>query len=239
MIARIVRSGIACIALVTTAVTAFAFEGRVDMKMISGRDKKEMPVTYYIKGTHMRTEMTVGDKQGEGGTFATILNMDTREVIVLMEKQKTYMVNKLPEQEKIDAATKDMKAPEFKPTGRKETIAGVEAEEYVGVSDKRQTEMWVTKELGKVMMTNQSKGGSAFGHGKDSASAWQKFAEQNDFFALRIVQRAKEGAPEDMRMEVVKIEKGAQPDSLFVPPADYKKFEMPSMGDMMKGMMNR
>jgi len=144
------------------------------------------------------------------------------------------MVHKLPESSAAQT-NKKSDAPEFKPTGRKEKIAGIEAEEYVGVTDKKYTEIWVTKELGKFMMANQ---GGPMGGKKGSAkgSAWEAFAQQENFFPLRTIVRAKEGGPEESHMEVTLVDKGAQPDSLFQPPADYQKFEMPNMGDMMKGM---
>jgi hypothetical protein len=170
----------------------------------------------------------------KGGAIAMIVSWESRESIMLMSEEKMYMVSKLPE-ETLAKANEKAAEMDFKPTGRKEKIAGIEAEEYVGTSDKKRAEVWVTKELGKFMMPNQGKGGPM--GGKKGASAWAKFAEQGNFFALRYIQRAKEGAPEDMRMEVTKVEKGAQADSLFQPPEDYQKFEMPSMGDMMKGMM--
>lgn len=234
----LLRLAATCILAATTATLASAFEGKIEMKMTSSQSKEEMPTTYFLKGTHMRMEMaTPPDKHNkEGGKFAVIINMETRESIMLMDKDKMYMVNKIPEPSAEKTAEKSS-APEFKPTGRKEKIAGYDAEEYVGISGKKYIEMWVTKEFGKVIMANQGKGGPMGGKPKDSASAWQKFAEQNDFFALRTIIRAKEGGPEEMRMEVTKIDKGPLADSLFLPPADYQKFEMPSMGDMMKGMI--
>ena len=35
-----------------------------------------------------------------------------------------------------------------------------------------------------------------------------------------------------MKMEATKIDPSSQPDALFEPPADYKKFSMPSFGGM-------
>ena len=37
---------------------------------------------------------------------------------------------------------------------------------------------------------------------------------------------------EIFRMEATKIEPGPLPDSLFVPPAGYQKFDIPNMGGM-------
>ena len=229
----LLRFSAVCILAAITTTLASAFEGKIEMKTTSSHNKEDMLSTMFLKGTRMRMEMaTPPDKHNkEAGTFAMIINMETRESTMLMDKEKMYMVHKIPEPSAEKTASKNS-AIEFKPTGRKEKIAGYDAEEYSGLSDKKYVEVWVTKEMGKVIMANQGKGGK-----QTPASAWQKFAEQNDFFALRTVMRAKEGGPEEMRMEVTKIEKGPLPDSLFQPPADYTKFEMPSMGDMMKGMI--
>jgi hypothetical protein len=149
-----------------------------------------------------------------------------------MADQKMYMVHAIPDAASDKAKDKAADA-DFKPTGRTEKIAGIKATEYAGYSDKKLTEIWVTKELGQFMMADQGKGGKK----GSKTSAWAKFAEESGFFALRVIQRAKEGAPEDLHLEVTAVEKGTQPDALFAPPSDYQKFEMPSMGDMMKGMI--
>jgi hypothetical protein len=226
------RFAAACLLAVVTVTSALAFEGKVAMTMTSADGS--MPMTYFIKGTHMRIEMAIPpDKHNKDGIIIpTIMDLEKQEMTILMPDQKMYMVNAIPDavSDKTKSKTADS---DFKPTGRKEKIAGIEATEYVGLSDKKLTELWLTKELGEFMMASPGKGG------KKSAkqSAWAKFAEQGDFFALRVIQRAKEGAPEDLHMEVTSVEKGSQADALFLPPADFKKFEMPNMGDMMKGMI--
>lgn len=201
------------------------------MKMKSSDDNNEIPITYFLKGTHMRIEMTTASSQAgqSGATVVTIMDLEKREVTVLMPDQKMYMVQSLPD-ETADKSRKTTDA-DFKPTGQKEKIAGFEAEEYTGLSEKKLTEIWVTKELGEFVAPRQGPKKGA------KTSAWAKFVEQGGFFALRVVKRAKEGAPESFRQEVTKVEKGAQPDALFLPPSDYQKFEMPNMGDMMKGML--
>lgn len=225
------RFAAACMLVAATATQAFAFEGKVEMKTTSGHDT--VPMTYFVKGQLMRVEMKAqGGKHKDDGSMVMIMDTAALEVTMLMEKDKMYMVHKLPQAE-AEQVQKD-NAVEFKPTGRKETIAGVEAEEYVGLSKKQRVEIWVTKELGKFMMASP---GGPMG-GKKKADAWQAFAEKENFFPLRTITRAnKDGAPEESRMEVTSIDQGKQPDSLFKPPADYQKFEMPDMGSMMKGMI--
>jgi hypothetical protein len=232
----LIRLTVACLAAVT-AITAFAFEGKIDMKMTTGKKDAEMPITYYVKGTHLRMEMVPPpDKKGRSpGTFTMIVDWPNRQSIMVMDEQKMYMTMKIPDvTEQAAGKGSDI---DFKPTGRKEKIAGIEAEEYAGVSEGKRTEIWVTKELGKFMMANQGKGGGPFGRGKSSTSAWEKFAQQGDFFALRVVQREKEGGPEDFHMETIKVDRTTPSDALFQPPAGYQKFEMPSMGDAFKGMI--
>ncbi len=220
---------------VVAAASAAAFEGKVNMKMTSGKDT--MPMTYYIKDTKMRVEFAVpADKKGSSGTtMASVFDMKAMEMMVLMPEEKMYMVMKIPDVSEMQKGKKNKKDTEFAPTGRKETIAGYEAEEYVGVSEGRRTELWVTKGMGKFMMANQGKGG--FGGGKQQTSAWENFMREGDFFALRVIQRKKENGPEEMRMEVTNIDKVPQSDALFRAPKDFQKFQMPSMGDMMKGMI--
>ncbi len=38
------------------------------------------------------------------------------------------------------------------------------------------------------------------------------------------------------KMEATKVEPGKLPESLFQPPADFQKFQMPSLGGLMKGL---
>lgn len=221
----------ACVLLIGSATLASAFEGKVEMKTTTGRET--MPMTCFIKGQLMRMEMKAQSGKRKGGeeTMSVIMNTETQEMTMLMDKDKMYMVLKSPK-DQIEQAQKD-NAMEFKSTGRKEKIVGVEAEEYIGTSKKQYIEIWVTKELGKFMMANP---GGPMGS-KKKADAWQAFAEKENFFPLRTITRAKEGAPEESRMEVTAIDKSKQPDSLFKPPSDYQKFEMPDMGGMMKGMI--
>jgi hypothetical protein len=215
----------------TAAVSTFAFEGTIDMKMITeGDPSKAMDIVYRVKGSRVRSEMTMpADKKGRPGMqMAAIANWDKQEMLVLMPEQKMYMTINL-NSEKI-AKEMEKTQIDFKPTGRKEKIAGIETEEYVGKSDGKPMETWVTKELGRFMMNSQKPGAKP-----GSAPAWQKYLEQNNLFPLRTIIRKKEGGAEEFRMEASKVEKGSQPDSLFVPPADYQA--LPSMGGMLKGLV--
>lgn len=222
------RLGGFCLAVLLTA-SATAFEGKVDMKMISGRNGKDVQeMSYRIKGEKMRMEMPASSSKKKGGDEsmgAVIMDMKKKEMIMIMTEQKMYMVHAIPEPKEVKKKASDT---EFKATGRKEKIAGIEAEEFVATTNGKINEVWVTKELGKFMAQQGGPGGK-------QSSAWEAFAQKGEMFPLRVIQRAKEGGPEEFRMEATNVDRSKQDDALFVPPAGYEK--MPGMGDMMKGMI--
>lgn len=219
-----------CAVALLSALSAYAFEGKVGMTMTMG--KNTYPVTYYIKGLRMRTETKrATDKKGHNMEAITIFNMESHEGLMLMMDQKMYMTMHLD----TDALTdgKAAQALDFKPTGRKEKIAGYDTEEYAGISEGKRIEMWVTKELGQFLMANQGKPGR-----KASQSAqWEKFMLENSFFPLRTIQREKKDGPEQLRLEATSVEKIAVSDSLFQPPEGFQKIELPDMGNIFKSMI--
>jgi hypothetical protein len=228
------RLGGFCLAVVITA-SAAAFEGKVDMKLTNGpKDKEGMEMSYRIKGEKMRTEFGGADsskkkKKNDDATGAAIMDFKKKEMIVIMDQEKMYMVQPLPELKPEDVKKKKGDE-DFKPTGRKEKIAGIEAEEYVGRSGGRIIEVWVTKEMGRYM-SQQGAGGKA---------GWEGFMQKENMFPLRSITRKKADGPEESRMEVVAIDRSKQADSFFAPPSDYQKMEIPTvpgMGDIMKGMI--
>lgn len=204
------------------------FEGKVNMNMTVG--KQVMPVTYYIKGPRTRSEVVMTmDKKGNTMTMIALADWRVNSMSILMPQQKMYMVYDIPDTT-TDKAEKTIA--DFKATGRTEKIAGYEAEEYAGISEGKRTEMWLGHGIGKFMMGSNARPGR-----RPQAAAWEKFMREGNFFPLRIIVRAKEGAAEEMRMEVTTVEKSKQPDSLFVPPADFQKMEMPNMGGVLKGLI--
>ena len=224
-----------CLAIFITAA-ASAFEGKVDMKMTSnGNEKDATSMSYRIKDTKMRIDMSdvssssskKKKKKDEDAQGAMIMDFQKKEMIILMPSEKMYMVRTIEEPKE---STKKKKGDEdFKATGRKEKIAGIQAEEYVGKNDGRIIEVWVTKEMGKYMSQQGASGKGGAG--------WESFMQQENAFPLRVISRKKADGPEESRMETTAIDRSKQDASLFTPPGDYQKFEMPGFGDMMKGMI--
>lgn len=205
-----------------------AFEGKLDLTITNHeRDDEPRNLTFYVKEELLRTDFTPkpGPRGRELGPMATIIDRSKHEVTILMPDKKTYMVHRLSGKirEKI---SEDFTMSEFKPTGRKEKIAGIDAQEYVGQSDeKHYTELWVTKELGKFLMENEGMGDSVNPGGLTAQAAWAKFAYSNDFFVLRATEYEGKGGPEKFRMEVTKVDRTPPDLALFKIPAGYKKIE--------------
>lgn len=216
-----------CTIALLSAVSAHAFEGVVSMTMTT--PKHTGPITYYIKGLQMRVEMDpTPDRKGNKHTMIMLSNQETHDVCMLMVEQKMCMTYHLPDKD----PQKDKKTNEifdFKPTGRKEKIAGYDAEEYAGTSEGKRVEMWLTSEMGQFILASQGR--------PSQPSQWEAFMRKGNYFPLRVIHRDSEGAPEKFRMEVTHVEKNKQPDTLFQVPDDYKKVELPDIGGMLKGMI--
>jgi hypothetical protein len=178
-----------------------------------------------------------GEKSAKGQQGAMIMDMGKMEMLTLMPEEKMYMV--MPMKKALDkAAEQAEKHPDsnldVERTGKTEKILGYSCDQIL-VTDKDKktvTEMWIATGLGAYMAPGAGGGGGGmFGGRKSAASAkWEEVLKGKGGFPLRVV--TKNSANKEIyRMEATKVEPGAQPDSLFVPPADYQKFEMPGMGD--------
>jgi hypothetical protein len=237
------RLFLASVLLVPAALSAATFEGKVTFKMTSGRDKP-MEMTYNIKGDKIRMEMP-----GQKGMGGMIMDTSKREMTMIMDEQKTYMVMALP-QAAVDAIAKRDDEVKLEKTNETEKILGYTATKYL-LTEKNgaETELWLAEGLGTFMgMTQQN----PMSRGRGPApKAWERALEGKELFPLRVVGREKGGSPradkgksadkmkgkagnESFRMEVTAIDKTTLPDSMFTPPAGYRKFDM---GGMMRGMI--
>jgi Domain of unknown function (DUF4412) len=210
---------------------ASAFEGKVTLA-ITGEKGKPMNLNYSMKGQKLRTDI-----EAEGKAISTIMDVPKLEMITLMAEQKMYMVMpiKKPVENAMEKHQGDADKMDVQRTGKTETILGYKTDQII-VTDKEKgtvTEIWVAPDLGAFMGLGNSGGGSPFGGRKNAAAAakWEEALKGKDGFPLRVITRDAKGK-ESFKMEATKIEPGALSDSLFVPPADYQKFEMPDMGGL-------
>lgn len=188
-----------------------SFEGRIDLQTTEGR--KTFTTTYYYKDGKMRVETTEGD---EGG--AMIMDFATKEMMMLMPSEKMYMVMNFGGH--VGKAAKNSTPPVK--TGRTETILGYECSEYTETEGKKVTEYWAAHGLGVFRaMMHGGPGGPPGG-----PSAWETEAMRDCLFPLRTIERLASGKVIS-KTEATAVEPGPQSESLFVPPKDYTKFEMP------------
>lgn len=213
------------------AHAAGAFEGKVSLAISAGKGQSQQ-LDYSIRDTAMRIDMSA-----EGQTFSSIMDMKKMEMMILIPDQKMYMVVALKDTVEKAAKKAQGKEPDIEKTGRTETILGYKCEEYVTKDKRSTTEIWIAEGLGTFMgMGNNSGGGMGgmFGGKKKAADSWEEKFKGKPGFPLRVVTRDTK-SKETFRMEATKIEPGSLPASLFLPPAGWQKFQMPSMGDMLKG----
>lgn len=173
---------------------------------------------------------------------STIMDMDKMEMTMLMPEQKMYMV--MPIKKAVDKvvehAEKNGMNAEVERTGKTEKILGYTCDQIL-VKDLDRgtvTEMWVATELGTFGGLAPSGGGGGMFGGRKSATAakWEEVLKGKGGFPMRVITRnAKNMDKETFKMEATKIEPGELPDSLFLPPPGFQKFQMPSFGDLLKG----
>jgi hypothetical protein len=204
--------------LVFVAARAFAapFEGKIDLLTTEG--KKSFTTTFFFKGDKMRIETSEGREAG-----AMIMDMTAKQMTIIMPSEKMYMViNAGGAAEQVA----NNSAPPVK-TGRVETILGYECHEYTVTEKKIVTEYWAAKGLGAFRsMARGGPGGPPAG-----ISAWEAEAMREGLFPLRTIERAANGKVRST-MEATAVAPGNQSDALFVAPAGFTKFEMPSFGKM-------
>lgn len=210
---------------------ADAFQGKVSLAITAAKGRAQT-LNYSIKDQKLRMDI-----EAEGTSIASITDLAKLEVLMLMPEQKMYMVMPIKKPVEQALAKQEESNADIEVTGKTETILGYKCNQIL-VKDKGSvTEMWVAEGLGVFMGMGNSGGGGPFGGRKGNANAakWEEALKGKGGFPLRVISRDTK-SKETFRMEATKIEPGNLPDSLFLPPAGYQKFQMPSLGDMMKGL---
>ena len=206
---------LAILATLTLGAFGAPFEGKITMQITEG--KKSTSATFYCKGDLMRIESSESD---EG---YMVFDMASKTMTMIMPSQRMFMVMNAG----AHAQQPGQSDPPVK-TGRKEKILGYECDEYTITDGKKVTTFWGAHGLG--VFHSMMRGGP--GGPPKGPSALEKAAESEGVFPLRTIETNARGK-EISRTEVTSVEPGSQPDSLFVPPKGFQKFEMPGMGSMM------
>ena len=214
----------------THVFAADTFEGKVSLAMTAAKGKAQT-LNYSIKKQAMRIDMNA-----EGHQITTIMDLTKLEMLILMSEQRMYMV--MPIKSTVEAAkakTEKIEShTEIERTGKTEKILGYTCDQIL-VKDTEKgtvTELWIAPDLGMFMGMGSQGGGGPFGGRKGPGAAkWEEAIKGKGGFPLRVITRDT-GGKETFKMEATKIEPGSLPDSDFLPPADYQKFQMPDLGGL-------
>ncbi len=214
-------------------VWAGEFEGVIHMKStFGGKEAKVTESDWFLKGDHIRMEAKPkhADQADRGPMAVMIFNADKKVSYHLLPEKRMYVEHSTDDTvEKTAEHFKNLKY-EIVRTGKTDSVAGYRCEIFETRS----------KETGKIrgescaaqQLANMGAlmGLSRSGANKLSADIPQELRQliKEGFFVLRMTTKDDEDA-EKMRMEATAIEKKRLDHSLFVPPADYTKFDMNTM----------
>lgn len=206
---------------------AGSFEGKVTLALTSGKGKAQ-DLTYSMKGRKLRMDI-----QAEGHEMTSIMDMEKLEMLMLMPEQNMYMVMPIKKPVEQAMAKQGESTADVEVTGKTDTILGYKCSQILVKDKGTVTEMWVAEGLGTFMgLGNGGSGGGPFGGGRKPAAAkWEEALKGKGGFPLRVISHDPKGK-ETFKMEATKIEPGVRPDSDFLPPDGYQKFQMPDLGGL-------
>jgi hypothetical protein len=232
-----------------SALSAQPFQGQVTYRMSAGGQAMQM--VQYIKDGNLRVELGV-----QGQTMVMLTDAQGERQIMLMPETKQWMDLKAMNERMAammgrmgrggDAQPTTPTNVEIRPTGRTETVAGIECEHVLIVADGTEVDVCGAKGMGwhsaaapamggmGAMARGMGGPGRGMGRGMGGAETpaglspaqmamlRERFAD--GFFPLKL--SSSQGG-RDVTMEVVSLERRTLDDSLFRPPADYQEMRMP------------
>jgi len=202
------------------AHSAEPFEGKVTFTMTSGAGVPN-EVSYTIKGAHVLISA--------GNAVGIIMDRDKNEVTMMMPQQRMYMVRPLPQPPaNLQAPNGAPQGVSLQETGTTEEILGYTCKKYLIKANSSTTELWLTEQLGSFIGLGQAMSGGRPGGRTGPAQAWEQALQGKNFFPMRVVGQNGSGA-ETFRLEVNAVDKQPVEDSVFSPPADWRKFDLGSM----------
>lgn len=192
------------------------FEGEVDMKMTRSGSDKSVITHYFIKGNKMRFE--VEDPSGKA-MGAGIMDLQTKQFIILLEKQKMYMT-----QESQPGKFKYGEEHHFKitNTGKSETILGYHCEEWDYTSDNSNGKVWLAEGLGNWWGSEMAAQANKL---PDDQKALASVVISKKLFPMKWESDDKSGNAKGTG-EVIKVDKKTLSSTLFEVPSDYKKMDL-------------
>ncbi len=209
-----------------------AFEGTItwSMSMPMMGDDDQHPMVIDIKGKKSVVDIDMGAM----GSMKTYSDGDTKKIYMVMEAMKSgFVVDMAADSALKKTAQTQLGSIDLKPTGKKETIAGHPAEEYLltGVKMKGMNldmSIWAAADFPNDMRESLYHAlNSDPGQDTKETKAMRQLADKG-LMPVRTVMK-KDGEVV-VTTEFVKYEQKSLDDALFVPPANIKYQPMPKMG---------
>ena len=226
------------------AVAQTAFEGVITFRLTEPNGKQtEMIQT--TKGRRLRIDGMAESPRGPG--VGMIMDGDAGRMVMLMPADKRAMVMTKADMDRMAAMAKEMgvddeaaaagKAPDFKKTGRTETVAGVRCEVWAGAfadgDRKREGEVCLADGVGFAVLDAMASN-PMLGRGASNVLARYRSLVGPNKGILKIV--AIEGGVRKVQLEATQIERKSVDDAAFAIPAGYTEV---NMGQMMQGMQGK
>jgi hypothetical protein len=198
--------------------TAGAFEGAITMQS-SSEHRAPLELTFVTKADRIRLDVPAHN----GQMAHSILDPVKREITVLMDQQKMAMTMALPQA--TAAAGQPQAEPTITKTGKHETIAGHDCEDWNLVEPNgKHTLLCMADGMAFFDFSSMAPPGSAAQLG----GSWMKELKDKGEFPLKAITTDASGK-EESQMLVTKIDPHPVDDSLFAIPAGYKTMQMPAM----------
>jgi Domain of unknown function (DUF4412) len=202
-----------------------SFEGKITMKITSKDQDNPQTIEYYCKDNKIRFE-GMGSHEEAGGAF--IMDTKTNEATIIMPAQKMYMSYSFKNLLGASSDTlknklqKEMDKGNIKMTGETKNINGYDCEKWTFKGDDGTNgEAWMTKGVRNFFFFNNPMN-------RGNEPDWQKKLTGEGYFPMLVITKDSDGNI-DSKMEVTSVEKKSLDESLFNPPSDYRKMEMPNM----------
>lgn len=197
------------------AVNAQIFEGKVTLSMFDEESGNLKPLEYFTNGKDAAFSI---EEQG----MSVTLMMKEDKVLMVLHPMKMYVEMPMGEGDMTNDSSFNENT--IKKTGETKTINGLSCEKYL-IESKEEGELiaWFTKEIGgfflfKLAEVENNNGPQLFKDMKDLASQ----------FPVLILK--KDGDKETKFLELTKYEMMDVPDSRFEIPAGYKSMENNNFG---------
>ena len=208
--------GLAMLLAGSRVMAAGSFEGEVDMKMTHGNSDDGKIIEYLVKGNKIRFQPDAKNGKNIGAAIFDTLN---NQYIIIMDKNKMYMVSQLHPEKFTYGKDHHFKMTK---TGNSKDILGYSSQEWDYTSDKDNGKVWFASGIGNWW-------GAQMAAQADKLPSEQKamvsMVLSKKLFPMKWESTDKSGNIKSAA-EAVKVERKSLASSLFEVPAGYKKLDM-------------